>query len=135
MNLYKIGLALIFSGIILAVMFVILGFGSFAIFVVFPVIYGNNPVMFIPFVLIFIGVLVMMASPFTYRAPEEQYPGGKFEFREEEPSAEKKKGKFGAVIMVGPIPIILGNDRKLIYISIVLTIVALLIFFFYYLRR
>lgn len=138
MNLYKLGLGLIFSGIILAVILAALGFGGFALFIVIPVIYGSGPVMLIPFALILAGILIMMISPFRqYRPSEEMYQEREFEFREEAPVSEEKrrKGRFGAVIMIGPIPIILGNDRKLIYISLIVTVIALLVFLIYYFGR
>ncbi|WP_291765595.1 TIGR00304 family membrane protein [Caldivirga sp. UBA161] len=41
---------------------------------------------------------------------------------------DEGKGKYGGVVIIGPIPIIFGNDSSIIKWAIALTIVAVIIF-------
>lgn len=136
MKLYKLSIFLIFSGIILAVIFSFLGYAHFALFIIFPVIYSDNPISAIPFALIFIGILLLMLSPFATPV-EYRRERGEPEFQRPpyEHVQEKKERKFGGVILIGPIPIIIGNDRKLLYVAGAIAIIILLIFLFYYFGR
>ena len=136
MKLYKLSLFLIFSGFFISIIFVVLGYAHLALFIIFPVIYSDKPISSIPFIMIFAGILLLMLSPFfpgegrgrekeDYSMNEQPHPG----------QGRKSEKKFGGVILIGPIPIIIGNDRKLLYIAGAIAVVILLIFLFYYLGR
>ncbi|GGP20164.1 hypothetical protein GCM10007981_07130 [Thermocladium modestius] len=46
----------------------------------------------------------------------------------EEGEKERGEAKVGGVILIGPIPIIIGNDKSLIKWAIILTIIAIMSF-------
>ena len=48
--------------------------------------------------------------------------------REYEQEDGKKESHVGGFLMIGPIPIIFGNDRRLIYISIAIAISIIVIY-------
>ncbi len=131
--IYKIGVALIFLGFILFAIFGILGLARVGIFIIFPFIISNSALSIIPFILIFIGFLLMFVSPFGDIKQSKEYYGngnnysGEFS-RNTENSQEKNEKHFGGMIMIGPIPIIFGNDKKLVYISIIAAIIIILLY-------
>ena len=65
----------------------------------------NDKILFLGFVLIFIGIFLILAYSFS--------------------CADVKTG---GIIMIGPIPIIFGNDRNLILISVVLSLILMVMF-------
>ncbi|BAB59221.1 hypothetical protein [Thermoplasma volcanium GSS1] len=134
MNLFRLGYILIIIGVIALVGLAALGQAHFALFVIFPVIYGTG-LSVIPFLIIFLGIVIMFFAPFTM--------GGRYEYKEpqdyvnkmEEEQEEKRKSSFGGLIMIGPIPIIFGNNKTIVYVSIAIAILILLVFILYYFGR
>ncbi len=136
MNLFRIGYLLVLAGILILIAMAAIGIAHFALFVIFPVIYGSG-LSIIPFFLIFLGIVIMFFAPFHLSGNSErifippEYGG----INEEETVKERRSEKhYGGLIMIGPIPIIFGNDRNLIYISIAIAILIILVFILYYLR-
>jgi uncharacterized protein (TIGR00304 family) len=68
--------------------------------------------------LIFIGFLILIWSP-EYKGRRAQH---NLEYVEEDAKSKKIRG--GAVIMIGPVPIVLGSDPK---IALLMMLIALLI--------
>ncbi len=102
------------AGLVLMALSVITGEARVALVLFIPVIYGG--------VLLFISVLLLMSSFLLWIFL---------------PSADKVRevkgeSKYGGVVFIGPIPIILGSDknvtRTMLYIGLV---IALLLFFTY----
>ncbi len=65
----------------------------------------NDKILFLGFVLIFIGIFLILLYSFS-----------------------GVDVKTGGVVMIGPIPIIFGNDRNLILISVVLSLILMVMF-------
>ncbi len=137
MNLFRIGYLLIIIGTVSLIVLSIYGLAHFALFIIFPVIYGSG-LSAIPFALIFFGILVIFIAPLyriyrpagAERMDTGNYGPGKAGSEEND---KKRKSSFGGFLMIGPVPIIFGNDKKLVYISIIIAILILLIFLLRYL--
>ncbi|WP_048162179.1 TIGR00304 family membrane protein [Thermoplasma acidophilum] len=136
MNLFRVGSLLVLAGILILIAMAAIGIAHFALFVIFPVIYGSG-LSIIPFLLIFLGIVVMFFAPFRYSGNSERvFIPPEYEWMNEEEAVKEKRSEkhYGGLIMIGPIPIIFGNDRNLIYISIAVAILIILVFILYYLR-
>ncbi len=137
MNLFKIGYLLIIIGIVSLVVLSIYGIAHFALFIIFPVIYGSG-ISVIPFALIFLGIIVIFIAPLysIYRpADTERMDTDNYgpENAGSEENDKRRKSSFGGLLMIGPIPIVFGNDKKIVYISIIIAILILLVFLLRYL--
>ncbi|GGM68761.1 hypothetical protein GCM10007108_03620 [Thermogymnomonas acidicola] len=132
------GYALIVAGVVLYFVMAFLGLAHFALFVVFPVVYSTQAIALIPFALIFLGIVLLMLTPFVYmRRPVEFEPYG-FEDQlgqeAQEEGERERKSSFGGLVMIGPVPIIFSNDRKITYAMIALAIILIAVFLFLYFR-
>ncbi|RLF94240.1 hypothetical protein DRN45_03775 [Thermococci archaeon] len=65
----------------------------------------SEKILFLGFVLIFIGIFLILLYSFS--------------------SVDVKAG---GIVMIGPIPIIFGNDRSLILISVILSLILMVMF-------
>ncbi len=135
--MHKSGLVLVFSGFILFIILGMLGLAKVGILIVFPFIISNSAVSIVPFILIFIGFLLMFLSPFsTISQGKEYYDRGDNNCTTDFPenNSHKKEKHFGGIIMIGPVPIIFGNDKKMAYISIIAAIVIILLYILFIYR-
>ncbi|SMD30407.1 TIGR00304 family membrane protein [Picrophilus oshimae] len=138
MNYIKAGLALIFSGFLLFIILAIFGLVKLGLFLVFPFAISTSVLSIIPFLLIFIGFIMIFFYPFVndYRYNDYKYYEYQDEYDHEDSKNEYNKDdykesskKYSGFLLIGPVPIIFGNDRRLVYISI---IIAVLIIIFYF---
>ncbi|AAT43286.1 TIGR00304 family membrane protein [Picrophilus oshimae] len=137
MNYIKAGLALIFSGFLLFIILAIFGLVKLGLFLVFPFAISTSVLSIIPFLLIFIGFIMIFFYPFVndyryndytyYDQDEYNHEDSKNEYNKDDYKESSKK--YSGFLLIGPVPIIFGNDRRLVYISI---IIAVLIIIFYF---
>ncbi len=124
MHLRIISLLLIFSGIFAIAYSALSGNSNFALFVIFPVIYGSDPVLLLGSLLLMFGLFLFFASPSMYYEPaqteivEDENIGREVE--------EERKSRYGIVIMLGPIPIAIGSDRNMLLLSLIATLIVIL---------
>ncbi len=126
MNLNLLSYILIAFGIILLLISLLTGNAKFGIFIIFPFVYGYGLLSAISFFLIIIGIFLLFLSPFEIKYTQLQSPNEKPEFEN-----VRKEKHVGGVLLIGPIPIIFGNDKNMAIISIlasVLILLAILIF-------
>lgn len=127
----RTGKWLVLAGLVLYIIFALFGVVHVGIFLIFPFFISSSPLSIIPFAMIVSGILLMFMVPIRDsergREPSDQSALLK-DHREE------KGRKYGGLIMIGPIPIIFGNDRKVMYVLAAIAAVILLILFLYYLR-
>ena len=127
MKYFAVGFSLILFGIALLVVFSLLGLASVGLFIIFPFFFSTNPISAIPIIIIIFGFLILFFAPFS----------GSIERNEDrsEPNLRgESKKSFGGIIMIGPVPIIFGSSRKMVYALIgVAVVIIILIFVFYYL--
>ncbi|WP_290704608.1 DUF131 domain-containing protein [Ferroplasma sp. Type II] len=106
------------------------GFIEAGLFLFFPFVISSSPLAIIPFMLIFSGIILLFISfpselNKKYDNPDEMYHEYHREYEQED---GKKESHVGGFLMIGPIPIIFGNDRRLIYISIAIAISIIAIY-------
>jgi uncharacterized protein (TIGR00304 family) len=75
-------------------------------------------VLFVGIVLIVLGILFITTKN---RSKEERE-------KESEPEDKKSKVRGGGVVLIGPIPIIFGTDRKTLLIAIVASLIFIIIY-------
>ena len=118
MNGRTLGILLILLGFIILIFLAVKGLVHVGLFLFIPFAVSSTPVAIIPFLLIFSGVaLYFISTPVINRDNwhDENYP-------------ENKEKHIGGFIMIGPVPIIFGNDKKLIYISIIVAVSIIVIY-------
>jgi uncharacterized protein (TIGR00304 family) len=120
------GILLLLSGFIILIILAIEGLVRMGIFLFFPFVISSSPFAMIPFILIFSGIILSFIS----------FPGNindKYDMEnnidtEPENKKENSKSQFAGLVMIGPIPIIFGNNKKMIYISLAVAILIILIY-------
>ena len=132
MRLSGAGVLLFFLGIVSAIAMAALGMGGFYILLVVPVFYLTGPFSVIPVILIIAGMMLIFVQSFERPVPYEPGSGNLSNDQSPRPQEPHKKG-FGGVIMIGPVPIIFGNDAKWIYIAMGAAALIILAIFFHYL--
>ena len=136
--------ALFTTGIILLVSSVMRGEGAVGIALIVPFFYGTGPLASLGVLCIFIGVLVIFYAALRGAISDAMDEGEREGAARQAGSANDVPGRGsaaapvqasagrrssgGAVILIGPIPIILGSDRtaarNLILLALVLMLVA-----------
>ncbi len=128
MKTYKIGLYLIFVGFIIFIIFGFLGIAKVGIFFIFPFIISNNALSVIPALIIFIGFILLFISPFQ-GIPDNDYNNEPDQnVNDYNKDNAEKKSNFGGIVMIGPVPIIFGNNKKLVYISMIIALVIIILY-------
>jgi uncharacterized protein (TIGR00304 family) len=99
------------------------------LFIIFPVISGNSLLFILGILLIFASFIlgfILAAASMTEAEPippQNSASGATAQTGE----APQKKTRFGGVVLIGPVPIIFGSDRKMALIMILLAIVLMAI--------
>jgi uncharacterized protein (TIGR00304 family) len=127
MNRYhSASILLFFLGFIFISISVIQGEGRVALLLFIPIFYGSGIYSFFGIVCIIVAIFLAF---FGYALRF------KWDLVEEEPiekisSKEGVKKRFGGVVLIGPIPIIIGSDTKLVIIALLLAVVLVIAAFF-----
>lgn len=127
-----LGLLLIITGVLLLAYSVVYGEGKVMILLIIPVFYGSD-------IFAFIGVLSIMGGIFLlFMSYAENIPGRMEqeggERKAQKPAAAPKRNlRAGGVVLIGPIPIILGSDMKMAVIAMILAIVLIVAAIFLFL--
>ncbi len=122
------GEALILAGILIMAWAALEGQVSFALVLIIPVIYGTGPLAVTAFLSIFAGMALVFLSLLRSLG------------RVDTVNAHKgTKKEWGGVILIGPIPIIIGSagmlrGRKAILLLAVLSVIVLVLFLLTILR-
>ncbi len=133
-----VGYLLFIAGVALIIMGIVRGESHVALFLIFPVIYGEGALSFLGILLIFIGIFLIFLSPIHWIGREHvhedisSYPPV---FPEESYTAEpelrvepRKEKRYAGVILIGPIPIVIGSDKNMVMVALTVTIIFLVIF-------
>ncbi|MFQ6107289.1 MAG: DUF131 domain-containing protein [Thermoplasmata archaeon] len=121
-RLLVLAAGLVLIGIGLLAVSVTQGGGTVSLFLIFPVYVGSD-------IWGFLGILCLIVSFFlgffgyASRLPAESPPSP----GQAAPPAREPERKFGGVIMLGPVPVIIGSDMKMSIIAIVLAIVLMVV--------
>ena len=103
---------LFLAAIALLIISVITGESEFGLFIIFPFIVGAGPIAAIGAILLLVAILLAFIA-FASRVPQEKSMVIQSPQSQEGSSVDRK---FGAVVMVGPIPIAFGTDKKIAWI-------------------
>jgi uncharacterized protein (TIGR00304 family) len=125
MNSRYAGIFLILSGFLILIALAFDGLVKAGFFLFIPFIMSSSPLAIIPFIMIFLGIILIFIS-----VPEElskKYGGRDWPYSVN-PGESHKQLHVGGFLMVGPIPIIFGNNNKLIYISMAVAIIVIIIY-------
>jgi len=114
------------SGIAFIIAGIAMGEGSVGIFMIFPFVYGNGPLMITGMLLVFLSFPIFMLSQF--RTTGETYGkdgyGSSIEY--EDTRTDKR---VGGLILIGPIPIVISSDKRLAFILMAVGMVIAFLFF------
>ncbi len=120
---FLIAFGLFLSGIVLLAVSVAEGGGTVYLALIFPVYVGSDIWGFFGILCVigafFVGFLGLIPAKLPSRGSDSARQGG--------PPAEGPEKRFGGVVMLGPIPIIVGSDVKMSMIAIVLAIVLIVV--------
>ena len=125
-NYKKFSIICFICGLIFFIMGIIEGKVEVGFFLFFPFLIGYGFYAFFGFILFFFSILLFMFG--FYRSTTDSIDLPTIENRQ-----NKKIVKGGGVILIGPIPIIFGSNRKIIIVMVVLA-VLLIIFYFLLLK-
>ncbi len=128
MKTYKIGLYLILVGFIIFIIFGFLGIAKVGIFFIFPFIISNNALSVIPALIIFIGFISLFILPFQGTINNDYNDESNQNVNDYNKNNTEKKSSFGGLVMIGPVPIIFGNNKKLVYISMIIALVIIILY-------
>lgn len=122
------GEALILAGILIMAWAALEGQVSFALVLIIPVIYGTGPLAVISFLSIFIGMALVLLSFLRSVGRVDTIT-----------AHQGTKKEWGGVILIGPIPIIIGSAgmlkrRGVIVLLAVLSVIVLVLFLLTILR-
>lgn len=143
MKTYKIGLSLIFAGFIIFIIFGFLGIAKIGIFFIFPFIISNKALSIVPVLIIFIGFIILFISPFydinkynkeNYNNYYEENYNEENNYKTKSENNQNKKSSFGGIVMIGPVPIIFGNNKKLVYVSIIIALIIIILYILFIYR-
>ncbi|MFO7792930.1 MAG: DUF131 domain-containing protein [Candidatus Saliniplasma sp.] len=111
-------LILFLIGISLIILSVITGESQLALFLIFPVIYGAGLIMMIGILLIFLSFIsLFFILPFQ---------------DDIQPTEIQRDSKWGGIIFIGPIPIVIGKDKSvtkfMLYIGLIIAVIMAVIY-------
>jgi uncharacterized protein (TIGR00304 family) len=117
------GLILISLSVLLLIMAAIRGDLELILIFVIPVIRGEGLLPALGGILLFLGILLIFLSFLVgaHGFPEESALGEPLE-----PSGVERRGRFGGVVLIGPLPIVFGSDRGIVLWMVVIAIVCLI---------
>jgi uncharacterized protein (TIGR00304 family) len=126
-----VSIVLLVASAVLLVASVATGDGEFGLFVIFPFIVAWGPLAIAGSALLLLAMLC--AFVWIWRAGEGVAAGGESGSPSPGGTVQHEK-KFGGVVMIGPIPIVFGSDKKIakgmLLVGVALFVVMLLVFLF-----
>ena len=123
--LRRLGIALFMIGVLGAGLSVYNGTIKFYLVVIVPVLASDNALGALPLLIIFAGIVLMAIGPVF----GDDYPDAKEGTITENVNSRPDLGrvKMGGVVLIGPIPIVFGSDRKMALIAAAVAVMVLAI--------
>ena len=117
----RIGVALLAIGLVTTALSVYSGLIRFYLVVIVPVLSSDNALGSLPLLAIFAGIVLMTIGPgFADDGPDQA--GGSASPLER---TNEGRTKVGGVVLIGPIPILFGSDRKMALLAAAVAITLL----------
>lgn len=120
---FFVPLSLFLAGVAIVAIAVATGEAEVSLFLVFPVFSGSSGLFLLGVVLIALALLAGFAA-MVVRPPEFAEPGGSAGWTGEAGIDKRERSKFGGVVLVGPIPIAFGSDRKIALAMLAIAVAA-----------
>lgn len=114
----KLPLILFFGGLACIIAGIVTGEGRAGIFIIFPFVVGTGWLMVLGIVLIFLSIAAFLFTGLPWENAPYMQPG------REQPSRKKKAG---GLILIGPIPIVVSNDKTLALVLLVIGVAVAVI--------
>jgi uncharacterized protein (TIGR00304 family) len=118
-----LGISAMVAGAILFVYGIYLGEVVVAVVVIFPVLISNGAIGAAAMLLLVLGLMALVLSYFFVEGGEV----GTSDRQGALDDGEERKMGFGGVVLIGPVPIIFGSDRRTALIAAGLAIMVLAI--------
>lgn len=121
----RVGVALLIIGLVTTAWSVYAGLIKFYLVVIVPVLTSDNALGSLPLLTIFAGIILMaLGSAFGEDDQDVTRPG---EHANVEDRPNEGRTKVGGVVLIGPIPILFGSDKRMTLIAAALAIMILAI--------
>jgi uncharacterized protein (TIGR00304 family) len=118
-----VGIALLLVGLVATAWSVLSGLTRFYMVVIVPVFASDNVLGILPLLAIFAGIALLALGPaFTENDQDE---AGMEETEKGPVRQDAGRAKVGGVVLIGPIPILFGSDKKMTLIAAALAIMVL----------
>jgi len=119
----RLGIALFIIGLLGAALSAYYGMIRFYLVVIVPVLTTDNTLGALPLLAIFAGIVLMAIGPVF----GNDYPDEKKGTVTENVNSLPDQGrvKIGGVVLIGPIPVVFGSDRKMALIAAAIAIMVL----------
>ncbi|HEY3421092.1 MAG TPA: DUF131 domain-containing protein [Methanomassiliicoccales archaeon] len=118
-----VGIALLIVGLVTTAWTVYSGLTKFYLVVIVPVFASDNAFGMLPLLAIFAGIVLIALAPAFYE--DDDAPAVESGHGQERP--DPGRAKVGGVVLIGPIPILFGTDKKMALMAAGLAIVVLAI--------
>ncbi|MGD0818932.1 MAG: DUF131 domain-containing protein [Methanomassiliicoccales archaeon] len=125
----RVGVGLLAIGLITTAWSVYTGMIKFYLVVIVPVLTSDNALGSLPLLAIFAGIVLMALGPAFGEDDQDATHPGEYANVKDGPNEDRKK--VGGVVLIGPIPILFGSDKRttLIAAAIAIMILAIIILF------
>jgi uncharacterized protein (TIGR00304 family) len=121
----RAGIAILIIGLVTTAWSVFSGMTRFYLVLIVPVFASDNIFGMLPLLAVFIGITLIAFAPTFDRANWDVAEMDGTENHHER--ADRGRSKFGGVVMIGPIPILFGSDKKMTLVAAALAIIVLAI--------
>lgn len=106
---FYIGLFLLFSTIAMIIVGIIKGYIGFGFFI-FPIIYGSGLYAGLAILALILSFFIIILSLFDFK--------------------DLKKIDIGGVVLIGPVPIVFGNSKIMVLMSIIVALIIIFLILF-----
>jgi uncharacterized protein (TIGR00304 family) len=121
----RLGILLFIVGFLGTALSVYYGIIRFYLVVIVPVLTSDNALGAIPLLAMFAGIVLMAIGPAfgdEQAIEEDPTPSGNIDS-----GPRENKPRVGGVVLIGPIPVVFGSDRKMALIASAIMIIILAI--------
>jgi uncharacterized protein (TIGR00304 family) len=126
---YLMGIPLFFASIILMGYDILLGNGKILLIIFIPVLYGNSVYFMLGVICFMISIFLIMTGSVIKFILSPERVEQKNAYQPQQPLKKTKIGG-GGIVFVGPIPLIIGSDKRtLVFLAIVVLVLMFAMLF------
>lgn len=120
----RIGFALLAIGLLMTALSIYSGLIRFYLVLIIPVLTSDNALGALSLLAIFAGIILIIIGPVFSEEGQDEY---RAEEMDDAQRASGGRAKVGGVVLIGPIPIVFGSDKKMALIAAAIAIMMLAI--------